>query len=127
MSAFGVAFIGNIWALTMFGIGLLIRGYAQPVAGIDIAKLYMPHGFMVGAGLVALVQVGLLIARRGTADAIARAGTADTALRRALGPRQRRVHRDCDPDRVRRRARLRPVAGDAGRLYRLRRLCRLCA
>src|SRR5699024_12192872 len=28
MSAFGVAFIGNIWALTMFGIGLLLRGYS---------------------------------------------------------------------------------------------------
>src|SRR5438105_5738852 len=64
MSAFGVAFIGNVWALTMFGIGLLIRGYAMPVAGIDIAKLYVPHGAMVGAGLVALIQVALLIARR---------------------------------------------------------------
>jgi uncharacterized oligopeptide transporter (OPT) family protein len=60
MSAFGVAFIGNVWALTMFGIGLLIRGYAMPVAGIDIAKLYVPHGAMVGAGLVALVQVARL-------------------------------------------------------------------
>ena len=28
MSAFGVAFIGNIWALSMFGIGLLLRGYS---------------------------------------------------------------------------------------------------
>ncbi len=28
MSAFGVAFIGNVWALTMFGLGLLLRGYA---------------------------------------------------------------------------------------------------
>src|ERR1700761_986896 len=28
MSAFGVAFIGNIWALAMFGIGLLLRGYS---------------------------------------------------------------------------------------------------
>ena len=28
MSAFGVAFIGNIWALIMFGIGLLVRGYS---------------------------------------------------------------------------------------------------
>src|SRR5437660_8391228 len=76
MSAFGVAFIGNVWALTMFGIGLLIRGYAMPVAGIDIAKLYVPHGAMVGAGLVALIQVALLIARRDPAgqkvgDAIA--------------------------------------------------------
>src|SRR5437868_2129048 len=78
MSAFGVAFIGNVWALTMFGIGLLIRGYAMPVAGIDIAKLYVPHGAMVGAGLVALIQVALLIARRDPAgqkvgDAIAAA------------------------------------------------------
>jgi uncharacterized oligopeptide transporter (OPT) family protein len=84
MSAFGVAFIGNVWALTMFGIGLLIRGYAMPVAGIDIAKLYVPHGAMVGAGLVALIQVALLIARRGTGDAIA-AATDDTRMRRALG------------------------------------------
>ena len=52
MSAFGVAFIGNVWALTMFGVGLLVRGYATPVAGIDIAKIYVPHGFMVGAGIV---------------------------------------------------------------------------
>jgi uncharacterized oligopeptide transporter (OPT) family protein len=84
MSAFGVAFIGNVWALTMFGIGLLIRGYALPVAGIDVAKLYVPHGAMVGAGLVALIQVGLLIARRGGAHEIAGA-TDDTAMRRALG------------------------------------------
>src|SRR5919206_2084787 len=84
MSAFGVAFIGNVWALTMFGIGLLIRGYGTPVAGIDIAKLYVPHGAMVGAGLVALIQVALLIARRGTGDAIA-AATDDTRMRRALG------------------------------------------
>jgi uncharacterized oligopeptide transporter (OPT) family protein len=84
MSAFGVAFIGNIWALTMFGVGLLIRGYALPVAGIDVAKLYLPHGFMVGAGVVALIQVVLLITRGASADAAA-VGTSDTALRRALG------------------------------------------
>src|SRR5438477_4698597 len=68
----------------MFGIGLLIRGYAMPVAGIDIAKLYVPHGAMVGAGLVALIQVALLIARRGTGDAVA-AATDDTRMRQALG------------------------------------------
>jgi uncharacterized oligopeptide transporter (OPT) family protein len=84
MSAFGVAFIGNVWALTMFGIGLLIRGYAQPVAGIDVAKLYVPHGAMVGAGLVALIQVALLIARRSGGEAVA-AATDDSQMRRALG------------------------------------------
>jgi uncharacterized oligopeptide transporter (OPT) family protein len=84
MSAFGVAFIGNVWALTMFGIGLLIRGYAMGVANIDIAKLYVPHGMMVGAGLVALIQVALLILRRGEPAADA-AESSDATLRRVLG------------------------------------------
>jgi uncharacterized oligopeptide transporter (OPT) family protein len=83
MSAFGVAFIGNVWALTMFGIGLLIRGYAMPVAGVDISKLYVPHGMMVGAGIIALLQVALLIARKG--ETARSSGTPDTMLSRALG------------------------------------------
>lgn len=45
MSAFGVAFIGNIWALTMFGIGLILRGYSVPLFGSDINDYYIPHGF----------------------------------------------------------------------------------
>lgn len=57
MSAFGIAFIGNIWALTMFGIGLLIRQYSTSLFGIDVNKLYIPHGIMIGAGLVALIQI----------------------------------------------------------------------
>ena len=72
MSAFGVAFIGNIWALTMFGLGLLVRGYSpQLFSGVlpggDIGKAFIPHGIMIGAGLVALVQVALVIAARRTA------------------------------------------------------------
>ena len=76
MSAFGVAFIGNIWALSMFGIGLLVRGYstllfsnpwfAAVIPGGDINRAYIPHGMMVGAGIVALIQVGLIILRRST-------------------------------------------------------------
>ncbi len=57
MSAMGTAFIGNIWALAMFGIGLLLRGYSQPMLGIDINQHYIPHGMMIGAGIVALCQV----------------------------------------------------------------------
>jgi uncharacterized oligopeptide transporter (OPT) family protein len=83
MSAFGVAFIGNIAALTMFGIGLLIRGYALPLTGIDITQYYVPHGFMVGAGLVALVQVIMAISQRvSSADAPGSRG--DEELRGAL-------------------------------------------
>ena len=69
MSAFGVAFIGNVWALTMFGIGLLLRGYAPMlfdswIPNGDIAKAFIPHGLMIGAGLVALVQVVLVMTKR---------------------------------------------------------------
>ncbi|ARP82779.1 hypothetical protein CAL12_19480 [Bordetella genomosp. 8] len=68
MSAFGTAFLGNIWALTMFGIGLLIRGYAKPIMGWDINALYIPHGLMIGAGMVALIQVIAQIRARGGDD-----------------------------------------------------------
>lgn len=73
MSAFGVAFIGNIFALTMFGAGLLFRGYAPTIAGAypdlfafwapkgNVMAVYMPHGIMIGAGLVALAQVARTI------------------------------------------------------------------
>jgi uncharacterized oligopeptide transporter (OPT) family protein len=93
MSAFGIAFIGNIWALAMFGVGLLLRGYSpqlfggEAFAGIipggDLMKAYIPHGVMIGAGLVALLQVGSTLLRRDT-DGAARTQS-DAALRRALG------------------------------------------
>lgn len=64
MSAFGVAFIGNIWALAMFGVGLLLRGYSKPIFGFDINTIYVPHGFMIGAGIVALIQVVILLRKK---------------------------------------------------------------
>ncbi|MCS7462225.1 OPT/YSL family transporter [Paenibacillus doosanensis] len=64
MSAFGVAFIGNIWALTMFGIGLMIRQYSVPWFHVDVNQLYIAHGVMIGAGIVALIQAGMLIFSR---------------------------------------------------------------
>lgn len=67
MSALAVAFIGNIWAMSMFGVGLLVRGYSNAVAGWDIAAAYVPHGMMTGAGLFALVQVALALRGRNRA------------------------------------------------------------
>ncbi len=57
MSAVGTAFIGNAWALSMFGVGLLASGYSQPLFGLSLHAQYVPHGMMIGAGLVALGQV----------------------------------------------------------------------
>ena len=96
MSAFGVAFIGNIWALLMFGIGLLLRGYsgqlfsgpafASIIPKGDLMAAYIPHGFMIGAGLVALLQVAALLFRRGEAKAgEATSGVSDAEVKRALG------------------------------------------
>jgi uncharacterized oligopeptide transporter (OPT) family protein len=70
MDVFGVCWIGNIWALFMFGLGLLVRGYGERVAGVDVEAGFLPHGFMIGAGLVALVQIALAIRRRATAAEI---------------------------------------------------------
>ncbi len=85
MSAFGVAFIGNIWALAMFGVGLLLRGYSPHLfsgvlPGGDIAKALIPHGIMVGAGLVALVQVGLVMSERRSLPGVAAAPGPGRAL-----------------------------------------------
>lgn len=57
MAALGTAFIGNVWALGMLGVGFMLRGYSEPLFSIDLNKLYLPHGVMVGAGLVALLQI----------------------------------------------------------------------
>ncbi|WP_417705999.1 OPT/YSL family transporter [Pseudomonas sp.] len=84
MAAFGTAFIGNIWALTMFGVGLLIRAYSEPLTGFDLNAHYLPHGVMVGAGLVALAQVVLIICRK-TAGTAATHSQPDSEVRVALG------------------------------------------
>ncbi|MFJ6437172.1 OPT/YSL family transporter [Streptomyces sp. NPDC091416] len=65
MSAFGVAMIGGIGAMIAFGAGLLTLAYLPDLSGWDLASDYVPHGMMIGAGLVALVQVGALVRREG--------------------------------------------------------------
>ena len=61
MDIVGVCWIGNAVALTMFGVGLLVRGYARVLWHVELDALYIPHGIMVGAGLVALVQIARAI------------------------------------------------------------------
>ncbi|MFK0169652.1 OPT/YSL family transporter [Streptomyces sp. NPDC090306] len=80
MSAFGVALIGGFAAMVAFGVGLLFSQYADSLFGLDINSMYLPHGMMIGAGLVALFQVGrtVLKTRRAAAD--------DTRAARAAAP-----------------------------------------
>ncbi|MGY1439771.1 OPT/YSL family transporter [Streptomyces reniochalinae] len=64
LSAAGVAFLGNIWALSMFGVGLGLREFGPQLFGTDLGAGYVPHGVMVGAGLVALGQAVTVLTRR---------------------------------------------------------------
>lgn len=68
MDVFGVCWIGNVWALSMFAVGLLARAYA-PTFGFDLNAMYVPHGIMVGAGIVALIQIGGVMTKPAPSDA----------------------------------------------------------
>ncbi len=77
MAGVGIAFIANVYAMLALAIGLLVRGYfhhiapwAGPIlAGIgfenvtDLGKTYIPHGVMIGAGAISLVQAMVIIFR----------------------------------------------------------------
>lgn len=64
MDIFGVCWIGNIWALTMFAAGLLFRGYSIKLFNLDLTGIYLPHGMMIGAGLIALFQILRIIFKK---------------------------------------------------------------
>lgn len=69
MDIVGICWIGNIYALIMFAVGLLSAGYAPMLTGLDVNKLFVPHGVMIGAGFVGLLQIIRLIASRPGANA----------------------------------------------------------
>ncbi|MFV0406755.1 MAG: OPT/YSL family transporter [Propioniciclava sp.] len=87
MSALGIAMLGGFAAMVAFGSGLLIRGYVPDLFNVDLADAYVPHGVMIGAGLVALVQVGLAVtaahrkSKAETTDADARSLDANSSSR----------------------------------------------
>jgi len=70
MAGVGIAFFANPVAMIALAAGLLLRGYFPQISFLfaPIAKLfgselptnlgatYIPHGFMIGAGLISLIQ-----------------------------------------------------------------------
>ena len=61
MAGMGIVFLANLWSMGALAVGLLIRGYAPVVLGIDLGKTYIPQGVMIGAGLASLVQVLIIL------------------------------------------------------------------
>ncbi|MFP4482944.1 MAG: OPT/YSL family transporter [Thermovirgaceae bacterium] len=63
MAGIGIVFIANIFAMTALGVGLVIRGYSGELFGLELGETYIPHGVMIGAGLVSLIQALMIIFR----------------------------------------------------------------
>ncbi|MGI6782702.1 MAG: OPT/YSL family transporter [Aminivibrio sp.] len=78
MAGVGIAFIANVYAMIALAVGLLIRGYFEHIAPwvspflamvgfenvTDLGKTYLPHGVMIGAGTVSLIQAMIIIFRK---------------------------------------------------------------
>lgn len=60
MAGIGIAFIGNPISLGALGVAFIVRGYGSAW----FEGSYIPHGFMIGAGLVQVVQTIRLISGR---------------------------------------------------------------
>jgi uncharacterized oligopeptide transporter (OPT) family protein len=84
-AALGATFIANISTVLMFGLGLLGRAYAPVVIHTDLTRLYLPHGMMVGAGLVALGQAILMVFDRKASLGAESFTRSEKTVRRALG------------------------------------------
>ena len=61
MAGVGIVFIANIFAMGALGAGLVIRGYSVKLLSMDLGKTYIPHGIMIGAGIVSLIQAANII------------------------------------------------------------------
>ena len=56
VAAIGITFITSIVSMVALGIGLVIRGYSEQLTGFAIGETYIPQGFMIGAGAMALIR-----------------------------------------------------------------------
>lgn len=64
MDIVSVCWIGNVFALTMFGVGLIIKGYSTALFGLDIGTLYVPHGIIIGTGTVSFFQLSMFLRKK---------------------------------------------------------------
>ena len=75
MAGVGIAFIANPSAMLALGIGLILRGYFPQISSVmtsmglsglpaDLGKTYIPHGVMIGAGFVSLIQAMIIIFKK---------------------------------------------------------------
>ena len=74
MAGVGIAFVANMVTMAALGLGIVVRGYAPRfLGGFDIGQTHIAQGLMIGAGIVALVQI-IVTVSKGGAKANAKAG-----------------------------------------------------
>ena len=60
----GIAFIANMGSMAALGVGMILRGHSvRFFGGFDIGESSIAQGVMIGAGIVALVQIIFTIAK----------------------------------------------------------------
>ena len=60
----GIVFIANIYSMVALGTGLFLRGYSTLIFSMDLGSTYIPHGIMIGAGIMALIQSIMVITKK---------------------------------------------------------------
>ena len=60
----GIAFIANMAAMTALGAGIVLRGYSTLFfGGFDIGQTNIAQGMMIGAGIIAFIQIFVTMAK----------------------------------------------------------------
>ena len=60
----GIAFIANMGSMAALGIGMILRGHSVRLfQGFDIGDTNIAQGVMIGAGIIALVQIIITVSK----------------------------------------------------------------
>ena len=71
----GIAFIADMGAMAALGVGMILRGHSVRIfRGFDIGDTSIAQGVMIGAGVVALVQIIITISKGSKKQASVPAG-----------------------------------------------------
>ena len=74
----GIAFIANMGSMAALGVGMILRGHSVRLFnGFDIGESNIAQGIMIGAGVIALVQIVFSMARGNKETVQASVGATD--------------------------------------------------
>lgn len=84
VAGFGIGFLSNIPGITALALGLIIRGYSLNFFSINLATTYIPQGFMLGAGCMALIQCLIIIFKKKNKETINSLTVTDNSVKKTI-------------------------------------------